>query len=203
MVARSDHSERGDVWECVAPLHYWYDANMSMQVVSVPIADLNAFEGNARRGNVDAIAESLFTNGQYKPIVVNRGTHTGKPNEVLAGNHTLEAAASLGWDAIECVFVDVDRASALKIVLADNRTNDLAAYDDRELVALLQELPDLDGTAFDQDALDRLLAGLEAPNFEPDDEEDVRLDRKSVTTCPECGHVFTPVTRTATEDDLL
>lgn len=173
-----------------------------LKIVDVPIAELNTFEGNARRGNVTAIAESLFTNGQYKPIVVNKGTHTGKPNEVLAGNHTLEAAASLGWEKISVVFVDVDRASALKIVLADNRTNDLASYDDGELLQLLQELPDLDGTGFDDAELQRLLDAAETPDFEPDDEGDPRLDRKSVTTCPECGHVFTPTTRTATEDDF-
>ncbi|MDX3097732.1 hypothetical protein PV417_24845 [Streptomyces sp. ME19-03-3] len=40
---------------------------------------------NPRTGDVDAIAESLRVNGRYKAIVVNRGTHTGRPNEVLAG----------------------------------------------------------------------------------------------------------------------
>lgn len=173
---------------------------MELKVESVDIDTLNTFEGNARRGNVDVIAESLQTNGQFKPIVVNRGTQTGNPNEVLAGNHTLEAAVSLGWEQIQVVFVDVDRDAALRIVIADNRTNDIATYDNTELAALLNELPDLDGTGWSRDELDVLLDEMETPDFNPDAEDDVRLDRKSVTTCPNCQHTFTPVTRTETEN---
>lgn len=184
----------------------WYDASMTdhtLRVSKVALDNLTPFEGNARRGDIDKIAESLFANGQYKPIVVNRGTHTGVENEVLAGNHTVAAAKSLGWEKLQAVFVDVDRASALRIVLADNQTSDLATNDTQSLVALLQELPDLDGTAFSDEDLAALLAEIETPEFSPDDEDDVRLDRKSVTTCPECGHVFTPVTRSVTDDDEL
>ncbi|WP_233717036.1 hypothetical protein [Mycolicibacterium vinylchloridicum] len=43
---------------------------------------------------MDAIAESLSQSyGQYRTIVVNKGTLTGRPNEVLAGDHTLMAAS--------------------------------------------------------------------------------------------------------------
>lgn len=175
----------------------------TLRISNLPIADLVPFEGNSRRGNVDKIAESLFANGQYKPIVVNKGTHTGIANEVLAGNHTVEAAKSLGWDKIQAVTVDVDRPSAVRINVADNRTSDLATDDTADLVKLLQELEQLDGTGYTDDELAALLAELDVPDFNPDDDEDVRLDRKSVTTCPECGHTFTPVTRTVTDDDEL
>jgi ParB/Sulfiredoxin domain len=57
----------------------------------VPIDDLVPFPGNPRRGNVAAIKQSLEENGQYRPIVVRRQTR-----EVLAGNHTLQAAKELG-----------------------------------------------------------------------------------------------------------
>lgn len=89
-------------------------------------------------------------------------------------------------------------------MLADNQTNDLAANDDAALLELLREIDgDLDGTAFTNDDLAELIASLETPDFDVDDDEDVRLDRKSVTTCPECGHTFTPVTRSVTDDDEL
>lgn len=170
-----------------------------MQVRSVPIDQLIPFDGNARRGDVSRIAESLRVNGQYKPIVVNRGSVEGTVrNEVLAGNHTLAAARQLGWSKLAVVYVDVGRDAALRIMLADNRTNDLAGYDDEALLALLREVGEdgWDGTAFDIDDFAALLDALAVPEFDPDEEADVRLDRKSVTTCPECGHVFTPVTRT-------
>src|SRR5438477_10130202 len=107
----------------------------------IPLTKLRPYSNNPRRGNLASIRESLERNGQYRPIVVNRRTH-----EVLAGNHTLAAARELGWQEITCSFVDADEQMARRIVLADNRTNALADYDSRELLALLEELPDLDGT---------------------------------------------------------
>ena len=130
-----------------------------MEHATVPIAGLSHYYRNARRGNIKAIAESLRANGQYKPIVVNKGTKTGRPEEVLVGNHTLQAAISEGWETIDVVIVDVDDDQARRIVLADNRTSDLGAYDDELLLELLMESDDLDGTAFtaeDVEALEHL-----------------------------------------------
>ena len=94
------------------------------------VSELRPFHKNPRRGNVEMIAESLQINGQYRAIVVNVGTHTGRPLEVLAGNHTLAAAKQLGWKQITATTVDVDDLAAARIVAADNRTADLGGYDD-------------------------------------------------------------------------
>jgi DNA modification methylase len=128
----------------------------SLETHTVSIADLRPLPNNPRRGDVEAIAESLRANGQYRPIVINRRTM-----EVLAGNHTLRAARDLGWSEISVTFVDCTEEQAKRIVLADNRTNDLAGYDDEALADLLTELPDLAGTGYDQAALDQLLDDLE------------------------------------------
>jgi hypothetical protein len=66
------------------------------------------------------------------------------------------------------------------------------------LLELLSELPDLDGTGYDPGDVDDLQKLLAEPEFKPDG-QDAHLDRKSVTDCPECGHTFTPITRTVTE----
>ena len=76
-------------------------------LVEFPVDDLAPYHRNPRRGDVKAIARSLETNGQYRPIVVNLGTHTGRPNEVLAGNHTLAGAKHLGWATVWGTTVDV------------------------------------------------------------------------------------------------
>jgi ParB-like chromosome segregation protein Spo0J len=76
-------------------------------------------------GSFPRLLTRLRVRGQYRPIVVNVGTHTGRPLEVLAGNHTLQAAMSLGWEQIEATTVDVDDEDAAQIVLADNRLADL------------------------------------------------------------------------------
>lgn len=116
---------------------------------------LRPYSGNPRRGNLEAIKESLTTNGLYRPIVVN-----GRTSEVLAGNHTLMAAKQLGWTEIAVSWVDVDAETAARIILVDNRSNDLATYDEEALADLLGELPELEGTGYDRDDLDALLAEL-------------------------------------------
>ena len=135
----------------------------------VPVSDLHHYGRNPRKGDVAAIAESLLVNGQYKPIVVRTGTM-----EVLAGTHTLKAARELGWDEIAATFVDVDDDAAARIVLVDNRTNDLAEYDEDALAIMLSSLPDLVGTGFDQDAVDELVHGIEQePADAPDSVDEV------------------------------
>jgi ParB-like chromosome segregation protein Spo0J len=142
-----------------------------LAVEYVPIDGLRTFHANPRRGDVGAIKTSLRVNGQYRPLVANRGTHTSRPAEVLAGNHTLIAACALGWDTIAVCWVDVDDEAAARIVAADNRTADRGDYDDELLAELLGGLPDLDGTGYDQADLDALLALLD-PDENDDEESD-------------------------------
>ncbi|WP_051853170.1 ParB/RepB/Spo0J family partition protein [Streptomyces aureocirculatus] len=129
----------------------------SLADLAVPVDELSPYHRNPRTGDVDSISESLSTHGQYRAIVVNRGTSTGRPNEILAGNHTYKAAKQLGWGEIAVTWLDVDDEAAAKIVVVDNRTSDLAGYDTLLLADILQDLPDLKGTGYDQDQLDQLL----------------------------------------------
>lgn len=122
----------------------------------VPVGSLKPYDKNPRRGNVRAIAESLATNKQYRPIVVQQST-----KKILAGNHTWQAAKTLGWAKIAVVFVDVDDEQAKRIVLADNRTNDLAEYDDRILADLLKGLDGVTGTGYSESDLQAMLSALE------------------------------------------
>ncbi|MER6424030.1 ParB/RepB/Spo0J family partition protein [Streptomyces sp. NPDC001137] len=137
----------------------------SLADLAVSIVELVPYHRNPRTGDLDSIAESLSANGQYRPIVVNRGTLTGRSNEILAGNHTFRAAKQLGWDKIAVTWLDVDDEAAAKIVIVDNRTSDLAGYDTVLLADILTELPDLQGTGYDQEQLDQLLdeTALPAP----------------------------------------
>src|SRR5699024_1772348 len=132
-------------------------------------ADLALYSRNPRVGDVDAIAASLRANGQYKPVVVNRGTHTSRPMEVLAGNHTVKAFRTLAeeypsderWQSVDAWVIDVDDDRAARIVAADNRTSELGGFDDDTLLSLLSDLSDLEGTGYGQDDLDDLSAALE------------------------------------------
>jgi DNA modification methylase len=110
--------------------------------VKISIAELSLDPRNARKHsqrNLDAIAASLLKFGQRKPLVVHRGV-------VLAGNGTLEAARSIGWTEIEVSEVpdDWDDETAKAYALADNRTAELAEWDESELAKQLLELVDVE-----------------------------------------------------------
>ena len=125
----------------------------------VSINDVQPHPKNVRQGDIGAICESLTAHGQYRAIVAQRST-----GHILAGNHTWKAAKELGWTDITTHFIDCDDDAAMRILLADNRANDLASYDDAALSALLQELSATDqglaGTLFDGDALDQMIADI-------------------------------------------
>lgn len=128
----------------------------TLEDLAVDIDTLRPYPADPRRADVDAIANSLQLLGQYRPVVANHGTR-----EVLAGNGVLRAAHALGWETLAVTWVDVDDEAAARINLADNRTSDLATYDDAALLALLQSLPDISGTGYDDGALAALLAAVE------------------------------------------
>lgn len=121
---------------------------------------------NVRQGDVGAIALSLSTHGQYRPIVVQQST-----GQILAGNHTYKAAVSLGWDKVAVNLVDCTDDEALRILLADNRANDLASYDDAGLLEVLKELAgtplQLEQTLYELSDLDDLIALIETMPFQP------------------------------------
>lgn len=118
---------------------------------TVQISKIKHHPLNPRRGDIDAIAESLQYHGQFRPVVVQLSTKF-----ILAGNHTVKAARKLGWTTIEAVYVDCDDETAQRILLADNRLNDLSDYDQIALRILLDTLPDLEGTGFTQNDLQEL-----------------------------------------------
>lgn len=126
------------------------------ETVLVPVGELKGYDKNPRKGNVQAIAQSLEINKQYRPIVVQQST-----KKILAGNHTWKAAKSLGWEEIAVVFVDVNDEEAKRIVLADNRTNDLADYDGQILAELLRDLGTSDGTGYSASDMEALLKNLD------------------------------------------
>jgi hypothetical protein len=148
---------------------------------TLDITELALFHKNPRRGDVAAIKASLLANEMYKPLVVNRGTLTGRMHEVLAGNHTLMAARELfaeypdedRWYALDCYVIDVDNAQADRIVLVDNKTGQLGGFDEQTLAQLLTINlgGDLTGTGYSETELSDLSALLAPPDLGPLTEE--------------------------------
>jgi hypothetical protein len=136
-----------------------------MEIISAEIDSLLPFPNNPRRGNVSKLKESLATNGQYKPIVIQASTRY-----ILAGNHLWQAAKESGWARIDIVEVDVNTTQAKKIVATDNRLGELGTYDEQELLDLLQDIS-LEGTGYDTQDVDDLIALIEEQSSTPQYEE--------------------------------
>lgn len=131
---------------------------------SVDIHSIQAHPDNPRQGDIGAIVTSIKANGFYGFVVVQLSS-----GNILKGNHTWQAAKFCGMTTIPAVYVDVDDERALQILLADNRSSDLATYDDAVLSQVLMQLangPGLEGTLFDGDDLDDILGRLNPPELE-------------------------------------
>ena len=155
-----------------------------MKIETVLIADLILDPNNARKHddkNLKAIAESLKQFGQRKPIVVWRNT-------VVAGNGTLVAAKSLGWAEIQVAVIpnEWDELKVKAYALADNRTSELATWNQEVLDSQLVELED---SGFDVKLLAFDLKSVPLPDDLLDDTEP-RLDQRDSIQCPNCACEF-------------
>lgn len=115
---------------------------MSLPTEDVPIASLTFDEQNARmhpERQLAALAASLTEFGQRRPLVI---TDDGT---VVAGNGTLRAAMTLGWDTIAVTRLPFDDEAKIRaFAIADNRTSDLSEWD---IDALLDTLGNDDVSA--------------------------------------------------------
>jgi len=158
-----------------------------MQITTTKITELFLDPSNVRkhsRRNLDAIKASLRKFGQQKPIVVDA------KGIVLAGNGTLTAAQELGWTEIQIVRTELAGVSATAFAIADNRTAELAEWEEDKLNAVLKSLQD---------------EGFELVDvgFEPITEETTAAPESSAEEidtdamkmecrCPKCGFEFDP-----------
>lgn len=156
---------------------------------TMQVSDVMPDPSNARKHgqrNLEAIASSLKAFGQQKPIVVDgRGI-------CLAGNGTLEAARSLGWQTIQAVRSELSPVEAVAYGIADNRSAELAEWDLEVLPKLLESLDDETREAIDfpEEALTVLGAASPESLQVPDSQE---IDVESFEgrhQCPRCGFEF-------------
>jgi hypothetical protein len=146
----------------------------ALQTLAVPIASIDLHPRNPRIGDVEAVAASLRRFGQQKPIVVQASTMF-----CVAGNHLLRAARSLGWSEIAANVEDLDDATAIAYMLADNRTSDLSSYDDGLLAAILAEqtaADNLAATGYDPAVVAALLRAAGLDDRDPDDVPDLPFE---------------------------
>lgn len=132
--------------------------------LALPVAQLQLHPRNPREGDVGAIVESLAAFGQQKPLVAQQ--RSDGPHIIIAGNHLYRAACELGWPEVAAVVAPMDDVTAMRFLIADNRTQERGTTNQEQLVELLAELAmqgALDATGYDGDDVDDLLKLVEHP----------------------------------------
>ena len=157
-----------------------------MKAVSVAIDSIHIDPANLRMHparNLDTIKASLARFGQQKPIVVDGN------GICRAGNGTLEAARALGWAKIDVVKTPLAGSEAIAYAIADNRTAELALWDDDRLGETLKALQledfNLDDIGFSEDELAALFPTEALP---PEDFADKDESLETEHECPKCGY---------------
>jgi ParB-like chromosome segregation protein Spo0J len=131
----------------------------ALEQLKVPVTEPVLHPQNYRQGDVENIAASLQRFGQVRPIVVQASTM-----HVVAGNHTLKAVQSLGWDEVAAVVVNLTDEEAEAYLVADNRASDKATNDDAVLAPILERMMlagKLEGTGYSPDDVDDMLSSLD------------------------------------------
>ncbi len=132
-----------------------------LQIQWVPLESVHLNPENPRLNDpaVEPVMQSIERFGFRVPIVVNRRT-----NLIEAGNTRWKAAQRMGLTEIPVIFADDDEVTALAFALADNRTAEIATWDETSLADLLKRLDaegDLASSGFSDDDLSGLLARLD------------------------------------------
>lgn len=152
-----------------------------MKAEIVPIESLSFDPANVRKHherNLATIKASLLRFGQQKPIVVDAS------GVVRAGNGTLAAAKALGWKEIAIVRSSLKGSDATAYAIADNRTAELAEWDDDALAQTLAALQIEDeelanATGFDANELEKItgkfnIEAIDAPELPTEDRNPFR-----------------------------
>lgn len=132
---------------------------LAVNISSIVLDPANARKHN--QANIESIKGSLALFGQRKPIVVREDGRV-----VIAGNGTVQAARELGWTHIAAVMVNDDTAMATAYGIADNRTAELAEWNDDILGQLISGLQatdiNLNALGFTDQEIATLVSNIDA-----------------------------------------
>jgi len=165
----------------------------AVEYEAAPLDSLVQDPANVRRHstkNVEAIKGSLARFGQQKPVVVDAN------GVVIAGNGTVAAARELGWTTVRIVRSDLKGSDRTAYAIADNRSGELAEWDDAALAEQLSALAIEDAdllaaTGFDEAELAKMVDLFGIPDDAAGkDFDESAADDVSMSTCPNCGHQF-------------
>lgn len=164
-----------------------------MELAFIDVDHLLPHPLNANSTDTAPIVESIHMNGFIQPVLVQ--TSTGF---ILDGWHRYAAAIEMGATFIACILYDCDDTTALRLVVAPNRTARLGRDDPGTLRDLMEEIRANDArllgtgwTPMDWESWLELASAPYTPDVE--DLQDTSLpvrQHHTGATCPACGHEF-------------
>lgn len=110
-----------------------------MEIINKKLEDLKPYEKNPRKNEkaIDFVANSIKEFGFKVPLVID------KNNVIVAGHTRYQASQKLGLKEVPCLVADDLTDEQIKAFrIADNKTNDMAEWDDNLLGEELKDLMD-------------------------------------------------------------
>jgi len=150
------------------------------------LVDVNALKEhpqNPRKGNVEAIGESIETVGWYGAVVAQKST-----SYILAGNHRHREAKKRKAKQVPTIWLDVDDDTAMRILLGDNRIADLGGYDEELLKECLDGLQTLDGTGWGLKEIEEQEEAPEPPSADEVPDDVYAPSYGVIVVCEDEGH---------------
>ena len=148
---------------------------MTVKVLGTEELDMDVlcdFPGNARRGALGTVRESIREHGQYRSLIVRR--RDGKPDQILCGHTTRDSLVAERYTTARCEIVECTDGEARKINVVDNRSQEEATWDTDALIVQLEMFgDDFTGTGFTVEQAEKLMFGSagrddrEVPEDEP------------------------------------
>lgn len=106
----------------------------------VDIDTVHQHPDNYNNGDEEAIRESVEVNGLYRPVYAQQTT-----GHLVAGNHVWAVCKEFGAEKIPVVYLDIDDATAYRIMVGDNWIASLARPDHAGLLTILDRIQATDG----------------------------------------------------------
>lgn len=141
-----------------------------VRITYKPLSELKPYANNPRRNDdaVEAVAESIRQFGFKVPIVADRN------GEIVAGHTRFKAAKRLGLEKVPVIVADDLTDEQIRAFrLADNRTAELAEWDDELLKLELDSIDiDMDVFGFEDFNIETGEPVAEEDDYEPEPPED-------------------------------